>query len=137
MSKETWGSQPESSRPKPDWDVDLQTDLVRAGLARTGFGPHHDGERLGAHAAGALTAAVLDGRLGFLATETLERARDHHRLPREWTRCWRLNLNYLHVSSESCEERLIIFISEPIRNTLPNNRTNALDGSELLFTRVC
>ena len=38
MSKETWGSQPESSRPKPDWDVDLQTDLVRAGLARTGFG---------------------------------------------------------------------------------------------------
>ena len=38
MSKDVWGSQPESSRPKPDWDVDLQTDLVRAGLARTGFG---------------------------------------------------------------------------------------------------
>lgn len=38
MSKETWGSQPESSRPKPDWELDIQTDLVRAGLARTGFG---------------------------------------------------------------------------------------------------
>ena len=38
MSKETWGSQPESSRPKPDWELDLQTQLVRAGLARTGFG---------------------------------------------------------------------------------------------------
>ncbi len=38
MSKETWGSQPESSRPKPDWELDLQTELVRAGLARTGFG---------------------------------------------------------------------------------------------------
>jgi len=38
MSKETWGSQPESSRPKPDWELDMQTDLVRAGLARTGFG---------------------------------------------------------------------------------------------------
>ncbi|MFM8844007.1 MAG: O-succinylhomoserine sulfhydrylase [Actinomycetota bacterium] len=38
MSKETWGSQPESARPKPDWELDLQTQLVRAGLARTGFG---------------------------------------------------------------------------------------------------
>jgi O-succinylhomoserine sulfhydrylase len=38
MSKDTWGSQPESSRPKPDWELDMQTDLVRAGLARTGFG---------------------------------------------------------------------------------------------------
>ena len=38
MSKETWGSQPESSRPKPDWELDIQTELVRAGLARTGFG---------------------------------------------------------------------------------------------------
>lgn len=38
MSKETWGSQPESSRPKPDWELDLQTELVRAGLTRTGFG---------------------------------------------------------------------------------------------------
>ena len=25
MSKETWGSQPESSRPKPDWELDIQT----------------------------------------------------------------------------------------------------------------
>ena len=38
MSKETWGSQPESSRPKPDWELDIQTQLVRSGLARTGFG---------------------------------------------------------------------------------------------------
>ena len=38
MSKDTWGSQPESSRPKPDWELDIQTELVRAGLARTGFG---------------------------------------------------------------------------------------------------
>lgn len=38
MSKETWGSQPESSRPKPEWELDLQTELVRAGLTRTGFG---------------------------------------------------------------------------------------------------
>lgn len=38
MSKESWGSQPESNRPKPDWELDEQTELVRAGLARTGFG---------------------------------------------------------------------------------------------------
>jgi O-succinylhomoserine sulfhydrylase len=38
MSKETWGSQPESARRKPDWELDLQTELVRAGLTRTGFG---------------------------------------------------------------------------------------------------
>jgi len=38
MSKESWGSQPESNRPKADWELDEQTELVRAGLARTGFG---------------------------------------------------------------------------------------------------
>jgi O-succinylhomoserine sulfhydrylase len=38
MSKDVWGYQPRSSRPAPDWDVNPQTDAVRAGLARTGFG---------------------------------------------------------------------------------------------------
>jgi O-succinylhomoserine sulfhydrylase len=38
MSKEAWGYQPRSSRPAPDWDVEPQTDAIRAGLVRTGFG---------------------------------------------------------------------------------------------------
>ncbi|QLL24505.1 O-succinylhomoserine sulfhydrylase [Actinobacteria bacterium IMCC26103] len=38
MSKETWGYQPRNQRPVPDWDVNPQTDAVRAGLARSGFG---------------------------------------------------------------------------------------------------
>ena len=38
MSKETWGYQPRNQRPAPDWDVNPQTDAVRAGLARSGFG---------------------------------------------------------------------------------------------------
>jgi O-succinylhomoserine sulfhydrylase len=38
MSKDVWGYQPRNSRPAPDWDVNPQTDAVRAGLARTGFG---------------------------------------------------------------------------------------------------
>ena len=38
MSKETWGYQPRNNRPAPDWDVNPQTDAVRAGLARSGFG---------------------------------------------------------------------------------------------------
>jgi O-succinylhomoserine sulfhydrylase len=38
MSKDAWGYQPRNNRPAPDWDVNPQTDAVRAGLARTGFG---------------------------------------------------------------------------------------------------
>ncbi len=38
MSKEVWGYQPRNTRPAPDWQVDPQTDAVRAGLARSGFG---------------------------------------------------------------------------------------------------
>jgi O-succinylhomoserine sulfhydrylase len=38
MSKEAWGYQPRNTRPAPDWDVQAQTDAVRAGLTRSGFG---------------------------------------------------------------------------------------------------
>ena len=38
MSDKRWGYQPPHDRPKPDWDVDPQTDAVRAGLARSCFG---------------------------------------------------------------------------------------------------
>jgi O-succinylhomoserine sulfhydrylase len=38
VSNETWGYQPRNPRPAPDWDVNPQTDAVRAGLARSGFG---------------------------------------------------------------------------------------------------
>ena len=38
MSNETWGYQPRNQRPAPDWDVNPQTDAVRAGLSRSGFG---------------------------------------------------------------------------------------------------
>ena len=38
MSKDAWGYQPRNNRPAPDWDVHSQTDAVRAGLTRTGFG---------------------------------------------------------------------------------------------------
>lgn len=38
MSKESWGYQPRNERPAPDWQTHSQTDAVRAGLARTGFG---------------------------------------------------------------------------------------------------
>ena len=38
MSNETWGYQPRNQRPAPDWDLNSQTEAVRAGLARSGFG---------------------------------------------------------------------------------------------------
>lgn len=38
MSKEGWGYQPRNKRPAPDWETNSQTDAVRAGLSRTGFG---------------------------------------------------------------------------------------------------
>jgi O-succinylhomoserine sulfhydrylase len=38
MSDKSWGYQPQNNRPEPDWDVNPQTDAVRAGLARSGFG---------------------------------------------------------------------------------------------------
>ena len=38
MSNETWGYQPRKNRPAPNWEVNPQTDAVRAGLARSGFG---------------------------------------------------------------------------------------------------
>jgi O-succinylhomoserine sulfhydrylase len=38
MSKDAWGYQPRNTRPAPDWDVQEQTNAVRAGLTRTGFG---------------------------------------------------------------------------------------------------
>jgi O-succinylhomoserine sulfhydrylase len=38
VNNETWGYQPRNPRPAPDWDLNPQTDAVRAGLARSGFG---------------------------------------------------------------------------------------------------
>ncbi len=38
MSKRPWGYQPRSERPDPNWILDPQTQAVRAGLARSGFG---------------------------------------------------------------------------------------------------
>lgn len=38
MSDKNWGYQPQNDRPAPDWDLNPQTDAVRAGLARSGFG---------------------------------------------------------------------------------------------------
>lgn len=38
MSKETWGYQPRDERLAPDWDLNPQTEAVRAGLSRSGFG---------------------------------------------------------------------------------------------------
>lgn len=38
MSKDAWGYQPRNNRPAPDWKVNPQTEAVRAGLTRTGFG---------------------------------------------------------------------------------------------------
>ena len=38
MSKRPWGYQPRSERPDPNWTLDPQTQAVRAGLARSGFG---------------------------------------------------------------------------------------------------
>jgi O-succinylhomoserine sulfhydrylase len=38
MSDKSWGYQSPQDRPEPEWDVDPQTDAVRAGLARSGFG---------------------------------------------------------------------------------------------------
>ena len=38
MSKEIWGYQPRPNRPAPDWNVHPQTDAVRGGLSRSGFG---------------------------------------------------------------------------------------------------
>ena len=38
MSDKNWGYQPQNDRPAPDWEVNPQTDAVRAGLARSGFG---------------------------------------------------------------------------------------------------
>ena len=38
MSNETWGYQPRNQRPAPDWDLNAQTEAVRAGLSRSGFG---------------------------------------------------------------------------------------------------
>jgi len=38
MSKDVWGYQEPNRRPAPDWKVNSQTEQVRAGLARTGFG---------------------------------------------------------------------------------------------------
>lgn len=38
MSNESWGYRPRNERPAPDWQTDSQTDAVRAGLSRTGFG---------------------------------------------------------------------------------------------------
>lgn len=38
MSDKNWGQQPESRRERPGWKLDPQTELVRAGLSRTGFG---------------------------------------------------------------------------------------------------
>ncbi len=38
MSNESWGYQPRNERPAPDWEMESQTDAVRAGLSRTGFG---------------------------------------------------------------------------------------------------
>ena len=38
MLKRPWGYQPRSERPDPNWTLDPQTQAVRAGLARSGFG---------------------------------------------------------------------------------------------------
>lgn len=38
MSKRPWGYQPRIERPDPQWTLDPQTESVRAGLARSGFG---------------------------------------------------------------------------------------------------
>jgi O-succinylhomoserine sulfhydrylase len=38
MSKRPWGYQPINERPDPDWKLDPQTEAIRAGLARSGFG---------------------------------------------------------------------------------------------------
>ena len=38
MSKRPWGYRPRSERPDPNWTLDPQTQAVRAGLARSGFG---------------------------------------------------------------------------------------------------
>jgi O-succinylhomoserine sulfhydrylase len=38
MSDKSWGYQPQNHRPAPDWELNPQTDAVRAGLARSGFG---------------------------------------------------------------------------------------------------
>ena len=38
MSKRPWGYQPVNDRPDPDWQLNPQTQAVRAGLARSGFG---------------------------------------------------------------------------------------------------
>lgn len=38
MSKEIWGYQPRPNRPAPDWNVHPQTNAVRGGLSRSGFG---------------------------------------------------------------------------------------------------
>ncbi|MEN9678902.1 MAG: hypothetical protein RLZ57_31 [Actinomycetota bacterium] len=38
MSKRPWGYQPRAERPEPDWKLNPQTQSIRAGLARSGFG---------------------------------------------------------------------------------------------------
>jgi O-succinylhomoserine sulfhydrylase len=38
MSEKNWGLRPESKKAAPDWILDPQTEAVRAGLSRTGFG---------------------------------------------------------------------------------------------------
>ena len=38
MQKKPWGYQPINERLEPDWQLDSQTEAVRAGLARSGFG---------------------------------------------------------------------------------------------------
>lgn len=38
MSKRPWGYQPLPDRPEPDWSLHPETNAVRAGLARSGFG---------------------------------------------------------------------------------------------------
>ena len=38
MSNRPWGYQPINDRPEPDWELNSQTEAVRAGLARSGFG---------------------------------------------------------------------------------------------------
>lgn len=38
MSDKSWGYQPQNDRPEPDWALNPQTDAVRAGLTRSGFG---------------------------------------------------------------------------------------------------
>ena len=38
MTKEIWGYQPRDERLAPDWDLNPQTEAVRAGLTRSGFG---------------------------------------------------------------------------------------------------